>query len=91
MGALGRSGRGAQALFRSAGIPDSAVTGWDMEETKGGGPFAELVNHDVFVNCIYLAKPIPPFLTAVRRPPTSIPPPPLAHSSSLPPLLNTWH
>ncbi len=26
-----------------------------MEETKGGGPFKEIVeDHDIFVNCIFL-------------------------------------
>ncbi len=35
-----------------------------MEETKQGGPFAEILQHDIFVNCIYLAKKIPPFITA---------------------------
>lgn len=34
-----------------------------MAETKDGGPFAEILNVDIFVNCIYLSKPIPPFLT----------------------------
>jgi saccharopine dehydrogenase (NAD+, L-lysine-forming) len=34
-----------------------------MNETKAGGPFKEIVDHDVFVNCIYLTTPIPPFVT----------------------------
>ena len=35
-----------------------------MEETKKGGPFKEIVEQvDVFVNCIYLSSPIPPFVT----------------------------
>jgi saccharopine dehydrogenase (NAD+, L-lysine-forming) len=34
-----------------------------MEETKVGGPFKEILKHEVFVNCIYLSTPIPPFLT----------------------------
>jgi len=33
-----------------------------MNETKAGGPFAEIVESDIFVNCIYLSQPIPPFL-----------------------------
>jgi saccharopine dehydrogenase (NAD+, L-lysine-forming) len=37
---------------------------WDMAETAKGGPFQEILDVDVFVNCIYLATPIPPFLTA---------------------------
>ena len=35
-----------------------------MAETAKGGPFAEILDVDIFVNCIYLSKPIPPFLTS---------------------------
>lgn len=34
-----------------------------MQETAKGGPFYDLLGVDIFVNCIYLSKPIPPFLT----------------------------
>lgn len=34
-----------------------------MAETSRGGPFPEIVAADVFVNCIYLTTPIPPFVT----------------------------
>lgn len=34
-----------------------------MKETAKGGPFKEIVEYDIFVNCIYLSTPIPPFLT----------------------------
>ena len=27
------------------------------------GPFPAILEHDIFINCIYLSKPIPPFLT----------------------------
>lgn len=53
IGALGRVGAGAADLCRALG---SEVTGWDMEETRHGGPFPELLRHDVFLNCI-LARP----------------------------------
>ena len=36
---------------------------WDMTETAKGGPFAEILDADIFVNCIYLSSPIPPFIT----------------------------
>ena len=36
---------------------------WDMAETAKGGPFREILDVDIFVNCIYLTSPIPPFLT----------------------------
>jgi saccharopine dehydrogenase (NAD+, L-lysine-forming) len=35
-----------------------------MAETAKGGPFKEIVEDaDIFINCIYLSKPIPPFVT----------------------------
>lgn len=34
-----------------------------MAETAMGGPFHGLLDNDIFVNCIYLSQPIPPFLT----------------------------
>lgn len=36
---------------------------WDLAETAKGGPFSEILDVDVFVNCIYLATQIPPFIT----------------------------
>jgi len=35
----------------------------DLEETKPGGPFKEVVESDIFVNCILLSSKIPPFIT----------------------------
>ncbi|KNC55399.1 uncharacterized protein AMSG_11058, partial [Thecamonas trahens ATCC 50062] len=63
MGALGRAGSGAVALCEAAGITGDDLLKWDMAETAGGGPFDAIVDVDVFVNCIYLSKPIPPFVT----------------------------
>ena len=34
-----------------------------MDETAKGGPFQEILDVDIFVNCIYLASKIPPFVT----------------------------
>lgn len=34
-----------------------------MQETARGGPFPEILDCDIFVNCIYLSQPISPFLT----------------------------
>jgi saccharopine dehydrogenase (NAD+, L-lysine-forming) len=39
------------------------VTEWDMAETKNGGPFPQLLEHEIVANCIYLMGPIPHFLT----------------------------
>ncbi|MCJ1240431.1 Saccharopine dehydrogenase [Varicellaria rhodocarpa] len=64
IGALGRCGRGALDLCRAVGIPDDQehLLKWDMAETARGGPFPEIVESDIFVNCIYLSDPIPPFV-----------------------------
>ena len=53
IGALGRVGRGAADLCEAIGID---VTKWDMAETASGGPFPEILNHDLFFNAI-LARP----------------------------------
>ncbi|MCE8007354.1 saccharopine dehydrogenase [Aestuariivita sp.] len=53
IGALGRVGTGAADLCTAMGV---AVTRWDMAETASGGPFPEVLEHDIFLNCI-LARP----------------------------------
>ncbi|CAO3681845.1 unnamed protein product [Rhizopus stolonifer] len=63
MGALGRCGTGACDFARKAGIPEENIIKWDIQETKKGGPFKEIVESDIFVNCIYLNQKIPPFVT----------------------------
>lgn len=62
IGALGRCGSGAIDFFRKVGIPDENVAKWDMQETAKGGPFKEIVDSNIFINCIYLSQPIPPFI-----------------------------
>ncbi len=69
IGAKGRVGTGAADLCAAMGV---ATTLWDMEETAHGGPFPEVLQHDLFLNCI-LARPGTPVfvpasaLTAPRR------------------------
>ncbi|OJI94855.1 saccharopine dehydrogenase (NAD+, L-lysine-forming) [Planktotalea frisia] len=53
IGALGRVGTGATDLLSTLDIP---VTKWDMAETASGGPFPEVLDHTLFLNCI-LARP----------------------------------
>ena len=53
IGALGRVGTGAADLCMALGV---AVTKWDMAETASGGPFPEVLQHEIFLNCI-LARP----------------------------------
>ncbi|RDA88875.1 hypothetical protein CP532_5439 [Ophiocordyceps camponoti-leonardi (nom. inval.)] len=64
LGALGRCGKGACDLFIKAGIPEENITRWDLDETRerGDGPYEEIAQHDIFLNAIYLSKPIPPFI-----------------------------
>lgn len=60
IGALGRCGRGACELFDACGVP---VTRWDQAETAAGGPFDELLAHELLVNCVFVNSPNPPFTT----------------------------
>ncbi|MEM6659238.1 MAG: saccharopine dehydrogenase [Pseudomonadota bacterium] len=53
IGALGRVGSGAADLCEAMGV---SVTKWDMAETASGGPFPDILDHDLFLNCI-LARP----------------------------------
>ncbi|MCV2893460.1 saccharopine dehydrogenase [Lentibacter sp. XHP0401] len=53
IGALGRVGTGASDLLEAMSVK---VTKWDMAETASGGPFPEILTHDIFINCI-LARP----------------------------------
>lgn len=60
IGALGRCGKGAIDLCEAAGVTN--ILKWDLAETRPGGPFPEVAQSDIFVNCVYLgAHRIPPF------------------------------
>jgi saccharopine dehydrogenase (NAD+, L-lysine-forming) len=61
IGALGRVGTGASDLCEALGIP---VTKWDMAETDHGGPFPEVLDHDIFLNCILARPGTPVFVPA---------------------------
>ncbi|KAJ7625086.1 hypothetical protein DFH06DRAFT_1444872 [Mycena polygramma] len=63
IGALGRCGKGAVDLFRKIGLAEDDIIKWDLAETAKGGPFQELLDVDIFVNCIYLHSAIPSFIT----------------------------
>ncbi len=60
IGARGRSGSGAVDFSRAVGLE---VTEWDMEETQMGGPFTEILDHEIFVNCVLVSSDLPPFIT----------------------------
>ena len=59
IGALGRVGTGAADLCRAMDVP---VTGWDMAETAHGGPFPEILDHEIFLNCILAGPQTPVFV-----------------------------
>lgn len=59
IGALGRCGKGASEFLNSIG---ASVTAWDIQETQAGGPFPEILQHDIFLNCVFVEKAIPPFI-----------------------------
>lgn len=61
IGALGRVGTGAADLCREMGVQ---VTKWDMAETAGGGPFPEVLAHQIFLNCILAVPGTPVFVPA---------------------------
>jgi len=63
IGALGRCGKGAVEMAHKLGVPKSHITEWDIAETRGKGPFPEILEYDIFVNCILLNEKIPPFIT----------------------------
>lgn len=53
IGARGRVGTGAADLCAKMGV---ATTLWDIAETASGGPFPEILEHNIFFNCV-LARP----------------------------------
>lgn len=64
MGANGRCGRGCVEFAKAVGIPNENILRWDIQETSlRAGPYDEILEHDIFVNCIYLSSPVSPFLT----------------------------
>ncbi len=60
IGALGRSGTGAKDFLKPF---CEKVDLWDLEETKIGGPFPQLLEYDLIINCVLSNRKIPPFLT----------------------------
>jgi saccharopine dehydrogenase (NAD+, L-lysine forming) len=64
IGALGRVGTGAADLLDAMGV---AVTKWDMKETASGGPFPQILDHTLFVNCVLAGAGIPVFVPKSAR------------------------
>jgi saccharopine dehydrogenase (NAD+, L-lysine forming) len=64
IGALGRVGTGASDLCAALNV---AVTKWDIAETKLGGPFPEILDHEIFLNCILARPGCPVFVPASAK------------------------
>ncbi|MEM1237777.1 MAG: saccharopine dehydrogenase [Pseudomonadota bacterium] len=64
IGAKGRVGTGAADLCTHMGV---ATTLWDMEETAHGGPFPEVLDHEIFFNCILARPGTPVFVPASAK------------------------
>lgn len=64
IGALGRVGTGAADLLETLGV---MVTKWDIAETSSGGPFPEILQHDIFMNCILARPGTPVFVPAEAK------------------------
>jgi saccharopine dehydrogenase (NAD+, L-lysine-forming) len=60
IGAKGRSGKGAVDLAKALSLE---VVEWDIAETKKGGPFEEIIEADIFINCVLINLDLPPFIT----------------------------
>lgn len=61
IGAKGRVGSGAADLMTAMGVP---VTRWDIEETAHGGPFPQVLAHEIFINAILARPGAPVFVPA---------------------------
>jgi saccharopine dehydrogenase (NAD+, L-lysine-forming) len=64
IGALGRVGTGASDLCAALGV---AVTQWDQAETASGGPFPQILQHEIFLNCILARPGCPVFVPASAK------------------------
>ncbi len=64
IGALGRVGTGASDLCTAMGV---SVTKWDMAETASGGPFPEVLQHEIFLNSILARPGCPVFVPASAK------------------------
>ncbi len=59
IGCAGRSGQGALDCLKEL---DWQVTGWDKVDTAAGGPFPQILNYQLFVNCVLAMEKMPPFI-----------------------------
>jgi saccharopine dehydrogenase (NAD+, L-lysine-forming) len=60
VGAEGRCGKGAAEMLAMCGLE---ATQWDLPETSRGGPFEEILDHDLFINAVFVQAKTAPFIT----------------------------
>lgn len=60
IGSRGRCGRGAREMLDAVGV---STTGWDIDDTRRGGPFEEILERELFINTVLVSTPIPAFIT----------------------------
>jgi saccharopine dehydrogenase (NAD+, L-lysine-forming) len=62
MGALGRCGRGAIDLLKAV-CADIPISAWDKPEYDASDkPISAIIDHDIFINAVYLREKIPPMI-----------------------------
>lgn len=62
MGALGRCGRGAIDLLKAVS-EHIEITAWDKPEYDASAkPITAIIDHDIFINAVYLREKIPPMI-----------------------------
>ena len=62
MGALGRCGRGAIDLLKDVSA-EIEITAWDKPEYDASDkPITAIIDHDIFINAVYLREKIPPMI-----------------------------
>lgn len=64
IGANGRVGKGAIDFCSALG---AHLTCWDIKETAHGGPYSEILAHDIFLNCIIANQGTPVFVPASAK------------------------
>ncbi|MEM6306874.1 MAG: saccharopine dehydrogenase, partial [Pseudomonadota bacterium] len=64
IGAQGRVGGGVADFCTHLGVP---TTQWDLAETAHGGPYPEILAHDIFFNCIVARPGTPVFIPPATK------------------------
>lgn len=60
LGAFGRCGTGACDLFD---LLDVEVKRWDRKDTEGKSPILEILDYELFINCVLVSEKTPLFLS----------------------------